>query len=130
MAQTEQQKLLKDLGGKDAIREKLQSQRAEILEMYESDLRAGQAASDEETDDIVDRANNAYNRELMFSLSDGERNTLIRVEDALERLEADQYGSCVHCGRVIGAPRLKAVPAAKYCIECQELAENGMLEES
>lgn len=130
MAQTEQSKILKDLGGEDAVRTLLETQRREILAMYENDLKAGQAAGDEETDDIVDRANNAYNRELLFSLSDGERDTLIRVEDALERLAAGAYGVCTHCARPIGVPRLKAVPAARYCIDCQEMAENGMLEPS
>jgi DnaK suppressor protein len=130
LAQTEQKKMLKDLGGENAVRERLEAQRQEILAMYEIDLKAGQAAGDEETDDIVDRANNAYSRELLFSLSDGERNTLIRVEDALVRLNDGAYGVCSHCGRPIGAPRLKAVPSARYCIDCQELAENGMLEES
>ena len=130
MAQNEQKKLLKDLGGEEAVREKLEIQRQEILEMYESDLKAGKAAGDEETDDIVDRANNAYNRELLFSLSDGERDTLIRVEDALERLQAGAYGVCTHCSEPIGTPRLKAVPAARYCIDCQEMAESGMLEQS
>lgn len=120
---------LDSLGGSKAIRERLEVQRDEILKLYEKDIRAGQAAADEGSDDIVDRANNAYNRELLFALSDGERVTLLRIENALERLEGGLYGSCAHCEKQIGVERLKAVPWAQYCIDCQELAEKGMLEE-
>jgi DnaK suppressor protein len=126
----EHQKDIKKLGGLDAVRERLLVQRGEILAMYEHDVRAGQEASDEGTEDIVDRANNAYSRELMFALSDGERTTLLKIEEALVRIEAGSYGVCTNCGRAIGAGRLQAMPWARYCIDCQELAEKGMLEES
>jgi DnaK suppressor protein len=120
---------LKPLGGIEAIRERLEQHRGEILELYEQDVRAGQAAADEGSDDIVDRANNAYSRELLFSLSDGERITLLHIERALQRIEGGTYGVCSHCQRTIPVERLKAVPWAHYCIDCQELAEKGMLEE-
>ena len=119
-----------ELGGSDAVRETLNAHRNEILKQYEHDVRAGQEASDEGSDDVVDRANNAYSRELLFSLSDGERHTLLRVEEALQRVESGAYGVCINCGNEIRSGRLRAVPWARYCIDCQELAEKGMLEES
>ncbi len=113
----------------DAVRERLIQQRDEITDMYEHDVKAGKEAADEQTDDLVDRANNSYNRELMFSLSDAERETLLLVEGALKRLDEGGYGTCVSCGKEIGGPRLEAVPWARYCIKCQELSEEGMLED-
>ena len=121
---------LDELGGTDAVREVLLGHRDRILKMYEQDVRAGQEASDEGSDDVVDRANNAYSRELLFSLSDGERHTMLRVEEALQRLESGTYGVCINCGNEIRPGRLRAVPWARYCIDCQELAEKGMLEEN
>jgi DnaK suppressor protein len=111
-----------------ALRERLQKQRAEILDMYKQDLRAGQESADDGTEDIVDRANNAYNRELMFSLSDTERTTLLQIENALRRMEEGSYGRCANCGQNIHILRLEAVPWARFCIDCQELAEKGLLE--
>jgi DnaK suppressor protein len=111
-----------------ALRERLQNQRDEILNMYKQDLRAGQESADDGTEDIVDRANNAYNRELMFSLSDTERTTLLQIENALRRMEEGTYGRCANCGRTIHLMRLEAVPWARFCIDCQELAEKGLLE--
>ena len=113
-----------------SFRDRLVEHRQEILSLYERDLRAGQASTDEGTEDIVDRANNSYNRELMFSLSDSERSKLLAVDAALARIEEGSYGKCINCGRDIGTKRLEAVPWARYCIDCQELAEQGMLEES
>jgi DnaK suppressor protein len=112
------------------LRERLLQQRQEIVDLYESDLRAGQEASGEETDDIVDRANNAYSRELTYSLSDGQRQTLLLLEQALTRLDKGTYGRCDSCRQEIGAARLAALPWARYCVQCQELAEQGMLDES
>jgi RNA polymerase-binding transcription factor len=113
----------------EAIRNRLAQQRQEILSMYQQDLRAGQESADDGTDDIVDRANNSYNRELMFSLSDGERQMLLQIEDALRRMNEGSYGRCSNCGRPIAILRLQAVPWARYCIDCQELAERGLLSE-
>jgi DnaK suppressor protein len=112
----------------DALRERLTQQRQEILNMYKQDIRAGQESADDGTEDIVDRANNSYNRELMFSLSDSERLLLLQIEEALSRMELGTYGRCTNCGNTIHPLRLEAVPWARFCIDCQELAEKGMLE--
>ncbi|HEX3556125.1 MAG TPA: TraR/DksA family transcriptional regulator [Thermoanaerobaculia bacterium] len=131
MARTEKAKPTVEVPQQDqyqALRQRLQNQRDEILNMYKQDLRAGQESADDGTEDIVDRANNAYNRELMFSLSDTERTTLLQIENALRRMEEGSYGRCANCGQNIHILRLEAVPWARFCIDCQELAEKGILE--
>jgi DnaK suppressor protein len=110
------------------LRERLDKQRQEILDMYKQDIRAGQESADDGTEDIVDRANNAYNRELMFSLSDTERQMVLQIEAALRRMDEGTYGRCANCGNTINMRRLDAVPYARFCIDCQELAEKGLLE--
>ena len=113
-----------------ALRERLVQQREELHSMYKEDVKAGQESADVGTEDTVDRANAAYNRELMFSLSDTERQLLFQVEDAIRRLDDKTFGRCANCGNAIGTLRLEAVPWARYCIDCQELAEQGLLHES
>ena len=113
----------------EALNTRLLQQRDEMMSMYKRDLRVGQESSEDGTEDIVDRANNAYHRELMFSLSDGERQLLLQIQEALARMENGAYGACVHCGETITMPRLQAVPWTRYCIDCQELQEKGMLED-
>nr|XP_061803726.1 uncharacterized protein aq_250-like [Nerophis lumbriciformis] len=109
------------------MRESLGQKRSELLSFYEHDIRVGKESNDVSSDDFADRANNSYNRELMFSLSDTERGMLLQVEAALERLDSGEFGACTHCNRSIGKPRLNAVPWARYCIDCQELEEKGLL---
>ena len=112
----------------EALRTRLLEQRTEMYDMYNQDIRAGQESADDGTEDIVDRANNHYNRELMFSLSDSERQRLLQIEDALRRMDEGAYGRCSNCGGPINPKRLEAVPWTRFCIDCQELVERGMLE--
>lgn len=112
------------------VRERLLAKKKEILDLYRNDLRSGQESNDSPTEDIVDRANNAYSRELNFSISDAERTRLLEVDEALVRLDLGAYGRCAHCGQPIAAARLSAVPWAKHCVQCQELLEQGLLPES
>lgn len=112
------------------FREKLMRKREEIVALYRNDLRLGQEATDEPTEDIVDRANNSYSRELSFSISDAERNLLLQIDEAIRRLDSGAFGRCAHCGRAIASLRLEALPWARLCIDCQELLEKGMLAEA
>ncbi len=110
------------------LRASLDAKRREMRDLYQHDVHAGQQSTDDNSDDFADRANNSFNRELMFSLSDTERQMLIHIDDAFQRIEEGSYGSCIHCSRPIGLPRLKALPWARYCIACQELEEMGLLD--
>jgi DnaK suppressor protein len=109
----------------DVLRVSLEKKRKELQDLYAHDVRVGQESSDDSADDSVDRANNSFNRELMFSLSDTERRNLILVDEALDRIDRGQFGFCVHCGEAIGLPRLEAVPWARFCIDCQEAHEQA-----
>ncbi len=41
-----------------------------------------------------------------------------RIENALKRLDEDEYGFCVECGEDISVKRLEIDPAATHCIKC------------
>ena len=55
--------------------------------------------------------------------------TLGRIDEALRRLEAGTYGTCAECGTDIASPRLKALPFALKCRDCQEREEAREAEE-
>jgi len=46
------------------------------------------------------------------------------IEEALDRIEAGDYGVCLGCEEPIPAKRLQAVPWAKYCVTCQQELSN------
>ena len=77
--------------------------------MYQQDVRAGQESADDGTEDIVDRANNSYNRELMFSLSDTERQLMLEVDKALARIDEGAYRAL----RLRGEPPMTRFVAAQ-----------------
>lgn len=111
------------------LKELLLEKRREVSALYQLDVKAGQESTDDNADDFADRANNSYNRETMFALSDNERTRVLMIDEALKRIENGSYGYCVHCGNQIGIERLHAIPWARYCIDCQEKFERGLLEE-
>jgi DnaK suppressor protein len=59
---------------------------------------------------------------------------LREINDALHRMDTEQYGICLECEEPISQKRLDAVPWAKYCVICQEavaarIASGEMVEE-
>jgi DnaK suppressor protein len=46
------------------------------------------------------------------------------IEEALDRIEAGDYGICMSCEEPIPAKRLQALPWAKYCVTCQQSLAN------
>ena len=107
----------------DALRKK----QKELFDSYERDKAAGNAQPDDGIQDLADKAASAYSKELNFSLSDGERNLLMLIDEAFSRMRNETYGVCTNCGNTIGEKRLQAVPWTPFCIDCQELQEKGLL---
>lgn len=77
--------------------------------------------------DLADKASSSYTKELMFSMSNADRQLLQVMDDALARLDNGDYGECQNCGERIGKKRLEAVPWAILCISCKELEEQEEL---
>ena len=107
--------------------EALQRKQHELLDSYQRDKAAGNAQPDDGIQDLADKAASAYSKELNFSLSDGERNLLMLIEEAFNRIREGNYGTCTNCTATIGEKRLAAVPWTPFCIDCQELQEKGLL---
>jgi len=106
----------------------LRTKQRELIESFERDKAAGNTAVDDGIQDLADKAYSAYSKELNFSLSDGERNLLMLIDEAFTRMKDGSYGVCTNCGVTIGEKRLQAVPWTPFCIDCQELQEKGMLQ--
>ena len=51
--------------------------------------------------------------------------TLNKITDALARLEQGDYGNCFDCGEEIAEKRLRALPFAVRCKDCEEARENA-----
>ncbi|RKZ33908.1 hypothetical protein DRQ33_03255 [bacterium] len=62
-------------------------------------------------------------QERAFLLAGHEKEVLDAIDRALQRIENKTYGKCVVCGSKISMERLRAIPYAEYCRECQEEIE-------
>lgn len=87
------------------------------------------SVDDSETPDPVDLAVRNYSKNVMLAVSENESRQLAEIDDALMRLEDDEFGACQNCEKPINPKRLAAIPWAKYCLDCQELVERGLLDE-
>ncbi|NPV82516.1 MAG: TraR/DksA family transcriptional regulator [Candidatus Aminicenantes bacterium] len=73
--------------------------------------------------DLVDKAETSYTKEFLLGLTDSEREQLMLIDQALDRLQKSEFGLCLICHKEINKKRLKIIPWAPYCIECQEKKE-------
>jgi DnaK suppressor protein len=110
-------------------KKKLNEKNEELSRIVSKTEQYGREADEEATQDIADKAANSYTKEFLFSQSSGDRFLLQLIQDALSRIELGNYGECLNCDKEIQQKRLEAVPWAPLCIECQELQEQGMLQE-
>lgn len=81
-----------------------------------------EAASGVATDDEHDPEGHtiAWERQQLAALLADARVALVRIEDALQRLDEGTYGTCTRCGVDIGDDRLDALPATPTCLECAQ----------
>ena len=105
-----------------------------LLEMKKQLLREIRGRVKEETEgskdegrDTYDLASDERDREINFILNDREREKLVAIEEALQRIKEKTYGicecGCENCEGEIGLGRLKVLPFTRLCVRCQEEIE-------
>ena len=72
---------------------------------------------------MADMAADTYERELSMNIVSSEQELLYQIDDALKRLDDGSFGVCQHCNQPIAMSRLKAIPYASLCLECQRAKE-------
>jgi DnaK suppressor protein len=71
----------------------------------------------------ADLGSETFERERDFSLLEQIEAELSDVEHALRRIDEGTYGTCEACGKLIDDARLEVVPAARFCVADQAVAE-------
>jgi RNA polymerase-binding transcription factor len=106
------------------LRAELNRRKSELLaQITRTELQVRAAA--ERPTDPGDQSAETVNREFMFSQSDANRQSLRRVQEALDRIREGTFGECEECGSEINSARLKAIPWARNCVRCQEKLETA-----
>jgi len=73
--------------------------------------------------DAVESSEADIQDEIEFALIQMKSETLNKINDALARLEQEDYGNCFDCGEEIAEKRLRALPFAVRCKDCEEARE-------
>ena len=103
------------------IRRDLERQRAAILNEVGEVLTN---RPDLETfPDVSDQASAEVDQNFSMRIRERERKLLKKIDEALDRMDAEIYGICTRCGGDIPYKRLKARPVTTLCIECKTLEE-------
>jgi DnaK suppressor protein len=111
----------------EALRQMLLEAREQVLKEVEELLARRRMAQAEQRDDsvpdVADMALQDATEEQQISLMELRNAMREQIDEALLRLDEGTYGICEDCGREISEGRLKAVPFARRCIQCQAKAE-------
>lgn len=74
----------------------------------------------------ADLGTELFERSKDLALNETHERRLQEVEAALNRMEKGEYGLCRACGKEISFDRLKAVPAAEFCVEHHPNSHSSM----
>jgi len=118
-----------DSWGKEMKKERLAyfkellTERLEVL-LNEAEKTVTGMTNDKNTfPDPTDRANLETDRNFLLRIRDRERKLILKIKEALARIEDRTFGICEDCGEEISEERLKARPVTTLCIECKTKAE-------
>ena len=112
-----------------ALKGMLEERRQEILDKLRT-IREAMPDQRLDVQDAEEQAVTDFAKDMEFALVQMKADTLSRIDEAMRRLETGAYGECAECGTEIPAARLKALPFAVLCRDCQEQEEIRTAEES
>lgn len=105
----------------------LEERRREIMSQVQDKIR--DVRSDNtfgKVNEVLDSGESSeadIQEDIEFALIQMKSETLNRINEALARLEEGTYGNCFECGREISQQRLRALPFAVRCKDCEEARE-------
>ena len=109
------------------LRRMLEERRREILTEVQGRIRDQREADAwGKVNEVLDAGESSeadIQEDIEFALIQMKAETLTKINEALNRLEDGTYGYCIDCGGEISEQRLRALPFAVRCKECEEARE-------
>ena len=102
-----------------ALKAKLMAERTELL--HDAEVTAGERAPvelDQSSVGRLSRMDALQNQAMQLETERRREVELARIDAALKRMDADEYGACVSCGEAIQKKRLEMDPATPVCVDC------------
>jgi RNA polymerase-binding transcription factor DksA len=101
----------------------LEDRRRQVQLEVQSRMRDGRAGRTVEVGDIGEISEAGAQEDIDFALLQSKAEALGRLDQAIGRIEAGEYGDCLVCHVEISEQRLRALPFAVRCTRCEELRE-------
>jgi DnaK suppressor protein len=109
------------------LRQMLEDRRRELMNEVQGRIRDVRAdgSKDREVLDQGESSEVDIQDDIEFALIQMKSETLNKINEALRRLEEGTYGNCFECGEEIAEARLRALPFAVRCKDCEEARETA-----
>jgi len=78
----------------------------------------------EKSQDFTDQATQESDMDFNIHMKERDSKMVVKIKEALERIEDGTYGICEECGQTISEERLKVRPVTTMCIMCKRKQEN------
>ena len=127
MATTTKSKAAAKTSRYNELRKMLEERRRELTNEVQGKIRDVRAEGGKDRD-VLDPGESSevdIQEDIEFALIQMKGETLNKVNEALRRLEDGTYGNCFECGDEIAGPRLRALPFAVRCKDCEEARETA-----
>jgi DnaK suppressor protein len=108
---------------KEYFRQKLIEWREELLKESQQTIENTLQGTELQKPDLADRASAETDHALELRTRDRERKLINKINEALLRIDEDEYGYCEETGEPISIARLDARPIATLSLEAQERHE-------
>ncbi len=105
----------------------LENRRRELMSEVHDKMRdvRTETAKDREVLDQGESSESDIQEDIELALIQMKAETLTKMNEAVRRLEEGTYGNCFECGDEISEARLRALPFAVRCKDCEEARENA-----
>jgi RNA polymerase-binding transcription factor len=107
------------------FRSLLLERRRQIFEKAKEVKKGDDGVSPDDLLDSMDLATSVTTQTLNMQFQDRERSMLLEIDEALRRIENDEFGTCEECDEEIGMGRLRAQPWTRLCVRCKEDEEQN-----
>ena len=110
----------------DELKQMLQDRQRELVTEVQGKIRGVRAEGAEKPHEVMDPGETSevdIQEDIELALIQMKAETLNKINEALARLEEGRYGKCFECGDEIAEARLRALPFAVRCKDCEEARE-------
>ena len=109
------------------LRKMLEDRRRELMKDVQGKIRDVRSSEGKDRE-VLDQGESSevdIQEDIEFALIQMKSETLNKIDAALRRLEEDTYGNCFECGDEISEARLRALPFAVRCKDCEQARETA-----